>query len=70
MTSLSMIITLCRCSTGADPTADPTTLGLAAKVRGRGQKSTKKSWKILDRLHLTDRTVHLQTGRGDYPDKM
>ena len=60
---------LCRYSTGADPTADPKTLGSATKVGGRGQKSTKKDRKIQGWLHLPDRTVHLQTGRGDYPDK-
>ena len=32
---------LCMCSTGANPTADPTTLGSAAKVGGWGQISTK-----------------------------
>ena len=45
------------------------TLGSATKVGGRGQKFTKKGRKKLGRLHLPDRTVHLQAGRGDYPDK-
>ena len=39
------------------------------KSRGWEQNSTKKGGKILGQLHLPDRTAHLQTGRGDYPDK-
>ena len=31
-------------------------------VRDRRQESTKKGGKILGRLHLPDRRVHLQTG--------
>ena len=33
-----------------------TAVGSAAKVAGRGQKSTKKGAKILGRFHLPDRT--------------
>ena len=36
---------------------------------GQGQKFTKKGGKILGRLHLPNRMVHLHTGCGDYPDK-
>ena len=47
------------------------TLGSDTKVGGgRGQKFTKMDGKILGWLDLPDRMVHLQTGCGDYPDKM
>ena len=41
----------------------------STKVRGSGTKLHKKGGKILGQLHLPDMMVHLQTGRGDYPDK-
>ena len=52
-------------STGSDPVTDPTTLGSVVKVVGH----RKKGGKMVSRLRNPDRTVHLQTGRGDYPDK-
>ena len=40
------------------------------KSQGVGDKNPqKKGGKIVGQLHLPDKTVHLQTGRGHYPDK-
>ena len=54
-THTSQKFKLMRYSTGADPTAYPTTVGSAAKVKGWGQKSTKKGGKNLARFHLPNR---------------
>ena len=50
---------LWRCSTGADPITDCTTLGSVAKVRDRGQKSRKKHAENLGRFHLPNRTQYI-----------
>ena len=71
------------CSTGADPTANPTTLVSAAKVRGRGQKSTKNGWEKSARQDFIYPGLSVSRGRpalglgcfvqdwsGNYQDKL
>ena len=49
-------MTLCRCSTGADPTADPTTLGSATKIREKGREDSGSVAPPQQDGTLTDRT--------------